>query len=218
MQLMQQMMNQMSTMQCQPINTTQQSSNHRPSNNKWNPNQQLYCWRHGACNHRSKDCRDKGEGHQDDATFENHMGGSTKNIPNEWLLALKNNIQSINKTTHNKTETSVNTNTSSNVPISKLNHTVVLKADSGATNHYFKKEDMAIFWPKSKKFLIQKQSSYRIVPISLLHIKACYRYPTNCQMPQKRCKYYQTWPIVHCYQLANFVTIIVRDFSTKKIS
>ena len=39
---------------------------------------------------------------------------------------------------------SVNTYISSNAPISKFNHTVVLKADSGAINHYFKKEDMAI--------------------------------------------------------------------------
>ena len=83
MQLMQQMMNKMSTMQCQPNNTTQQSSNRQCSNNQRNPNQQLYCWHHGACNHRSKDCRNKGEGHQDDATFENRMGGSTKNISNE---------------------------------------------------------------------------------------------------------------------------------------
>ena len=46
--------------------------------------------------------------------------------------------------THNKTKKSVNTYISSNAPISKVNYTVVLKADSGATNHYFKKEDMAI--------------------------------------------------------------------------
>ena len=81
MQIMQQMMNKMSNMQCQPISTIQQSSTRRCNNNNLrNPNQQLYHWRHGACNHRSKDCRDKGEGHQDDATFENRMGGSTKNI------------------------------------------------------------------------------------------------------------------------------------------
>ena len=61
MQLMQQMMNKMSTMQCQPNNTTQQSSNRQCSNNQRNPNQQLYCWCHGACNHRSKDCQNKGE-------------------------------------------------------------------------------------------------------------------------------------------------------------
>ena len=46
--------------------------------------------------------------------------------------------------THNKTKKSVNTYISSNAPISKVNYTVVLKADSGATNHYFKKEDMTI--------------------------------------------------------------------------
>ena len=80
MQLMQQMMNRMSTMQGASNTTTQQSSTRRCPNNQRNMNQQLYCWRHGACNHRSIDCRDKGNGHQDDATFANRMGGITKNI------------------------------------------------------------------------------------------------------------------------------------------
>ena len=35
-----------------------------------------YCWSHGAGNHTSKQCRFKKEGHQDNATFENRMGGS----------------------------------------------------------------------------------------------------------------------------------------------
>ena len=45
-----------------------------------NPNQSLYCLRHGACNHCSRDCRNKLEGHQDDATFENRMGGEIREI------------------------------------------------------------------------------------------------------------------------------------------
>ena len=54
MQLIQQMINKMSTMQCQPIDTTQQSSNCRWHNtNQRKSNQQKYCWRHGACNHAS---------------------------------------------------------------------------------------------------------------------------------------------------------------------
>ena len=35
-----------------------------------------YCWTHGAGNHKSSDCRNKKEGHQDDATLKNRMGGS----------------------------------------------------------------------------------------------------------------------------------------------
>ena len=35
-----------------------------------------YCWTHGACGHPSKICCNKKTGHQDDATFDNKMGGS----------------------------------------------------------------------------------------------------------------------------------------------
>ena len=46
--------------------------------------------------------------------------------------------------TLNQTKTSVNTYNSSNAPHSTTNQTVVLKADSGVTNHYFKIDDMAV--------------------------------------------------------------------------
>ena len=36
----------------------------------------FYCSSCGACGHKSKDCRNKGPGHQDKATFENRMNGS----------------------------------------------------------------------------------------------------------------------------------------------
>ena len=36
-----------------------------------------YCWTHGGCTHDSPDCQGKANGHQDGATFENKMGGST---------------------------------------------------------------------------------------------------------------------------------------------
>ena len=36
-----------------------------------------YCWSHGACAHDGKDCKNKKQGHQDGATFNNKMGGST---------------------------------------------------------------------------------------------------------------------------------------------
>ena len=36
----------------------------------------FYCWTHGAGNHKSCDCRNKKPGHQNNATFENRMGGS----------------------------------------------------------------------------------------------------------------------------------------------
>ena len=37
-----------------------------------------YCWSHGACAHSSADCNNKKSGHQDEATFANKMGGSTR--------------------------------------------------------------------------------------------------------------------------------------------
>lgn len=39
-----------------------------------------YCWTHGACNHKSAECRNKAEGHKDEATKDNRMGGSTSFI------------------------------------------------------------------------------------------------------------------------------------------
>ena len=45
------------------------------------PRPNTYCWSHGASqnsSHTSKTCRAKKEGHQDAATLENQMGGSTK--------------------------------------------------------------------------------------------------------------------------------------------
>lgn len=38
----------------------------------------LYCWFHGGCTHTSKQCTKRRVGHQEDATFENKMGGETK--------------------------------------------------------------------------------------------------------------------------------------------
>ena len=42
-----------------------------------------YCWTHGLCNHISKERKNKREGHKDDATFKNRMGGSSKGIKSE---------------------------------------------------------------------------------------------------------------------------------------
>ena len=36
-----------------------------------------YCWSHGACSHKGKDCNNKRQGHKDEATIKNKMGGST---------------------------------------------------------------------------------------------------------------------------------------------
>ena len=54
-------------------NTNRKGKNqkrHRPDVSK-------YCWTHGAWNHLGKDCRWKKDGHKDDATFQNKLGGSS---------------------------------------------------------------------------------------------------------------------------------------------
>ena len=35
-----------------------------------------YCWTHGACAHRSSECKTTAPGHKSDATFEDKQGGS----------------------------------------------------------------------------------------------------------------------------------------------
>ena len=50
----------------------------RSDNKRARPRRVLdfYCWTHGAGNHKSGDCRNKKEGHKDNATIDNRMGGS----------------------------------------------------------------------------------------------------------------------------------------------
>ena len=38
-----------------------------------------YCWTHGLCNHKGSECRAPAEGHKNNATFENRLGGSNRN-------------------------------------------------------------------------------------------------------------------------------------------
>jgi hypothetical protein len=42
-------------------------------------NTSIYCWSHGGCGHTSATCMSKKTGHQDNATFTDKMGGSTRN-------------------------------------------------------------------------------------------------------------------------------------------
>jgi type II secretory pathway component PulJ len=44
-------------------------------------NTAIYCWTHGGSGHTSAACKSKLTGHQDCATFQNKMGGSTRNCP-----------------------------------------------------------------------------------------------------------------------------------------
>ena len=53
----------------------------RGNGNHRTRNASIYCWSHGGCGHSSTDCQDKRNGHQNNATFDNKMGGNTRHCP-----------------------------------------------------------------------------------------------------------------------------------------
>ena len=63
-------------------NQIQELSKNKESTKKLKPfvrNQtDKYCWTHGACGYEGKYCRNKKDGHKDEATFKNRMGGSNQ--------------------------------------------------------------------------------------------------------------------------------------------
>ena len=78
-ELLQQMSTMQKTIQEQQNsgNTSMTSSHSSSSRRRKRINISFYCWTHGACAHPSPECKNKRPGHQDAATFENKMGGST---------------------------------------------------------------------------------------------------------------------------------------------
>ena len=63
------------------INNQQKKSQLPPYQGKINGENVTYCWSHGITKnrrHNSKTCKRKKEGHQDDATLNNRMGGSNE--------------------------------------------------------------------------------------------------------------------------------------------
>ena len=106
-----------------------------------------YCWSHGACGHDGKHCRNRKEGHQENATFDNRMGGSTqycKNVQNDknqnWRCGSGNNISSLHN--NHKIINNLHSHETSNLPYlpHKLNN-IIAKGDSGASQHYFRLQD-----------------------------------------------------------------------------
>ncbi|GFH54654.1 hypothetical protein CTEN210_11130 [Chaetoceros tenuissimus] len=69
------------------------TDNDTPNDTRHNPrtcHYTEYCWTHGACNHKSAECRNKAEGHKDEATKNNRMGGSTNFISRLSRSKIKN--------------------------------------------------------------------------------------------------------------------------------
>ena len=77
--LMQQLQQQLKNMQATspPFPTQPTPSRNGRGSLRPRRNTSKYCWTHGACSHESSDCNAKAQGHQDSATFNNKMGGST---------------------------------------------------------------------------------------------------------------------------------------------
>ena len=121
----------------------------QPSNQMNNQRKRMifYCHTHGACFHPGIKCCNKGPNHQDNATFTNRMGGSTKNVrgvPQQQQPAPRQTtwrwgteiIQKLNKINH-----TLNNYNISKVPPTQ-NNSITIKADSGAAKHYFREEDI----------------------------------------------------------------------------
>ena len=53
-----------------------------------------YYWLQGKCNHKLSDCKDKNDGHKDNATLNNKQGSSTKNCNSKgaWWCGLERNV------------------------------------------------------------------------------------------------------------------------------
>ena len=65
------------------IPTTKTSTTARPSaaTSNTNPSARSYCWTHGSIKNlqrTSETCKNKSEGHKDEATSDDKLGGSTK--------------------------------------------------------------------------------------------------------------------------------------------
>jgi hypothetical protein len=52
------------------------------NDHRYRRNVSKYCWTHGACAHTSANCASKAEGHCNEATFANKMGGNTRYCAN----------------------------------------------------------------------------------------------------------------------------------------
>ena len=88
-----------------------------------------YCHTHGLCNHDSPDCHTPAEGHKNEATLQNRMGGSIKNISWKEGPVNSNNVDcKINNFTKDNT-----------IPVAQPNNNAInLKAESGASKHFVK--------------------------------------------------------------------------------
>ena len=72
----------MKAAKCPPAPSTA-SNNNKKKNKKKEMKDRKYCWTHGACAHTGAECNHPAEGHKKEASFQDMMGGSTKDC--FWL-------------------------------------------------------------------------------------------------------------------------------------
>jgi len=66
-----------------PANWNNNNNKMKKNTGKSQNQRRKYCWMHGSCAHASKECNHKAEGHKDDASFANMLGGSSSGC--YWL-------------------------------------------------------------------------------------------------------------------------------------
>ena len=54
---------------------------HNKKSYRTRTNVSKYCWSHGACSHTGKECTKRNNGHKEEATFKNKLGGSIRFCP-----------------------------------------------------------------------------------------------------------------------------------------
>ena len=149
---MMQMMEQMNTLQQKIYETTNSAPPSSTSTlssssslHQWyhQTNISHYCWSHGACAHPSSECKSKQSGHQDSATFDNKMGGSTAYCPPASTWYTRPMFQPVLHITKLNIPV-INVNDSSYVSAKNTQHIPILKGDSGTTNHYLSSNIMSV--------------------------------------------------------------------------
>ena len=86
-----------------------------------------YCWTHGNCYHNIGTCSNPSHGHQQAATFQNCLGGNNRNCT--WQIGV--DVQHID-----------NNNKNQLVPSLIPPPFIKSKANSGASNHYWRPQDV----------------------------------------------------------------------------
>ena len=97
--------------QSAPVPTSQNNNNNKTKKNtsKSQNKHRKYCWMHGSCAHTGKECNRKAEGHKDDASFTNMLGGSSSGCYwlQEWQVGATDSIDKLNKNVSNLSTTVV---------------------------------------------------------------------------------------------------------------